>query len=369
MKNLLLSAALFTASACIGQHVYSISGTAPAAADGDTVTITKIKDNLQETVGKTTVTAGKFTFSGTAEDNGPIIVRAFPKGVRNGLVATIFTDEGKINVVLDGYDDWYNSKSIVTGTPLNDKYNALSSEKLRLCPLMDAAGKRSRNASATEKEKASAKAELDSLSNIYYRFLSDFVIENISNDAGRTAFKSSDFIFMPLPILLKTVDAIPAGLRDEPHNAERIRFAAAKQAVQPGRPFIDFQAPAPDGNIVKLSDFAGKGKYVLIDFWASWCGPCRAAMPELKELYAKYKDKGFEIVGVSLDSRKEAWLKGISDLQLPWPQMSDTKGWDAAGAGEYAVKAVPSTFLIGPDGKFIETGPSLKETLEGIFGE
>ena len=211
MKNLLLSAALFTASACMGQHVYSISGTAPAAADGDTVTITKIKDNLQETVGKTTVTAGKFTFSGTAEDNGPIIVRAFPKGVRNGLVATIFTDEGKINVVLDGYDDWYNSKSIVTGTPLNDKYNALSSEKLRLCPLMDDAGKRSRNASATEKEKASAKAELDSLSNIYYRFLSDFVIENISNDAGRTAFKSSDFIFMPLPILLKTVDAIPAG--------------------------------------------------------------------------------------------------------------------------------------------------------------
>mgnify|MGYP001042396805 FL=1 len=92
-------------------------------------------------------------------------------------------------------------------------------------------------------------------------------------------------------------------------------------------------------------------------------------MPELKELYAKYKDKGFEIVGVSLDSRKEAWLKGISDLQLPWPQMSDAKGWGAAGAGEYAVKAVPSTFLIGPDGKFIETGPSLKETLEGIFGE
>ena len=97
MKNLLLSAALFTASACMGQHVYSISGTAPAAADGDTVTITKIKDNLQETVGKTTVTAGKFTFSGTAVGRrARITVRAFPKGVRNGLVATIFTDEGRI---------------------------------------------------------------------------------------------------------------------------------------------------------------------------------------------------------------------------------------------------------------------------------
>ena len=217
-----------------------------------------------------------------------------------------------------GYDDWYNPKSIVTGTPLNDKYNALSSEKLRLCPLMDAAGKRSRNASATEKEKASAKAELDSLSNVHYRFLSDFVIENISNDAGQHSHcKAATSYSCHFLYFLKTVDAIPSGLRDEPHNAERIKFAAAKQAVQPGRPFIDFQAPAPDGNIVKLSDFAGKGKYVLIDFWASWCGPCRAAMPELKELYAKYKDKGFEIVGVSLDSRKEAWLKGISDLQLP----------------------------------------------------
>lgn len=369
MKKLLLSIAVCAASACMAQRAYTISGTAPAAADGDTITVTRIKDNQQETVGKVTVQGGKFAFSGTATDDGPLIARAFPKGVRNGLVATIFTDGEKISVIMDGYDESYNPKSIVSGTPLNDKYQALASEKVRMSPLTNNAGKRYRDPAVSPAEKAAAKAELDSLADVYYRLISDFVIENISNAAGRETFKSSDFIFMPLPILQKTVDAIPASLRDEPHNAAMIKYTAVKQSVQPGRPFIDFQAPAPDGNIVKLSDYAGKGKYVLVDFWASWCRPCRAVMPGLKKLYAKYKDKGFEIIGVSLDSGKEAWLKGISDLGLTWPQMSDTKGWGSAGAAEYAVKSIPSTFLIGPDGRFIDTGASLEVKLKDIFGE
>lgn len=148
-----------------------------------------------------------------------------------------------------------------------------------------------------------------------------------------------------------------------------IKYAATLQATEPGNPFIDIEAPTPEGDTVRLSDYAGKGKYVLVDFWASWCGPCRASIPELKELYAKYHDKGFEVIGVSLDAKKDAWLKGIADLDIPWPQMSDVKLWNSAGAKEYGIKAIPCTILIDPDGKIVERNPNIKEKLGEIFGE
>ncbi|WP_316836684.1 TlpA disulfide reductase family protein [Pedobacter nutrimenti] len=106
-----------------------------------------------------------------------------------------------------------------------------------------------------------------------------------------------------------------------------------------------------DGKIVHLSDF--KGKYVMVDFWASWCGPCRKENPNVVAAYKKYHDKGFEVLGVSLDSNKESWLKAITADGLTWTHVSDLKGWANAAAAEYGVKAVPASFLIGPDGKVV----------------
>ena len=103
-----------------------------------------------------------------------------------------------------------------------------------------------------------------------------------------------------------------------------------------------------------MSDYAGKGKVVLVDFWASWCGPCRQEMPNVVKVYNQYKDKGFEIVGVSLDQTEEAWKKGIADLGITWPQMSDLKYWQCEAAAIYGVNAIPHTVLIDKDGTIIE---------------
>ena len=107
---------------------------------------------------------------------------------------------------------------------------------------------------------------------------------------------------------------------------------------------------------MKLSDYVGKGKVVLIDFWASWCGPCRREMPNLVEAYKQYKDKNFEIVGVSLDRDLEAWKKGIADLNITWPQMSDLKYWDCEGAKLYAVSSIPHTLLVDAEGTIVARG-------------
>ena len=96
----------------------------------------------------------------------------------------------------------------------------------------------------------------------------------------------------------------------------------------------------------------GKGKLVLVDFWASWCGPCRQAMPDLIKVYTDYKGK-LEIVGVSLDENPGAWKKAIARLGITWPQMSDNKGWASPAAMQYGVHSIPHTLLIDNDGTII----------------
>ena len=128
--------------------------------------------------------------------------------------------------------------------------------------------------------------------------------------------------------------------------------------------------PNPEGDTVTLSSL--KGQYVLLDFWASWCRPCRVENPNVLNLYNKYKDKGFEIYGYSLDEDKEKWTTAIVEDNISWIQTSDLKGWGAKGSIDYGVQAIPATFLIDPDGTIIErnlTSDELAAKLAEIYGE
>ena len=121
--------------------------------------------------------------------------------------------------------------------------------------------------------------------------------------------------------------------------------------VEVGKPAPEIELPTSDGKTIKLSDY--KGKIVLVDFWASWCGPCRQENPNVVKAYNQYKDKGFTILGVSLDQKKEPWLKAIEKDQLTWSHVSDLKYWQNEVAVQYGINSIPASYLLDPNGKII----------------
>ncbi|WP_224996339.1 TlpA disulfide reductase family protein [Cesiribacter sp. SM1] len=138
--------------------------------------------------------------------------------------------------------------------------------------------------------------------------------------------------------------------------------------AQPGKPALEFSQQDTAGTAVSLASY--KGKYVLLEFWASWCGPCRHENPNLRSEYQKYKDSGFDILGVSLDDNRERWLKAIEKDSLGWMQVSDLKGWNNEVAKQYSIRAIPANFLIDPDGNIVARdlrGEALNEKLATLF--
>ncbi|GHT72627.1 hypothetical protein AGMMS50262_01890 [Bacteroidia bacterium] len=166
--------------------------------------------------------------------------------------------------------------------------------------------------------------------------------------------------------------ALLKGLSPELQNQESGK-ALAKQlqsqmATAVGAIAPDFTQKDTNNKPVHLTDF--RGKYLLIDFWASWCGPCRRENPHVVRSYQKYKDKNFEILGVSLDNNKQAWLNAIAKDQLTWPQVSDLNGWQNAVAVQYQIFSIPKNLLLDPNGVIIAKnlrGEELAAKLSGIF--
>ena len=144
------------------------------------------------------------------------------------------------------------------------------------------------------------------------------------------------------------------------------------QLRQVGKPYTDATLEAPDGQSHQLSEWCGQGKYVLIDFWASWCRPCRMEMPNVIQNYERFRDRGFEVLAVSIDDKKNAWLRGIKDFGTPFVQLSELKGRNSELTAIYGITTIPANLLVNPQGKIVAAdlrGKALTKKLEEIFND
>ncbi|MGB6036396.1 MAG: TlpA disulfide reductase family protein [Cryomorphaceae bacterium] len=288
----------------------------------------------------------------------------------------LILDSTNINVKIEGDVAKLRESYTVSGSAESERLrdllvNTLTYEK-KLDSLMTTLRS---SATSVDGEK---RAMLGNAYNETRRAYRDYLIDFINSDPGKlanfTALQRLD-MKQDLEHFITVRDALSTKLQgnyfldnlsDQIASIEnQVRL---ENLLDPGTMAPEIALPNPEGEIIKLSDL--RGNYVLIDFWASWCKPCRMENPNVVRMYNKYANENFEIFGVSLDRNKEKWLEAIAKDQLEWPHVSDLKFWESAAAELYNVRTIPFTVLVDPDGKVIATklrGAALEQKLDEIF--
>ncbi|MBX0288820.1 AhpC/TSA family protein [Hymenobacter sp. HSC-4F20] len=211
------------------------------------------------------------------------------------------------------------------------------------------------------------KARFDAFNKQIAAVIYDFIKANPSSWVSLDALMGLQMLDLPqYNVVAPLYNAFSPALKNSPQGREYGEMVQRLKVVAIGAQAPDFSQQTPDGKTISLRDY--RGKYVLVDFWASWCGPCREENPTVAKVYSEYKGRNFEVLGVSLDNeeQRDKWVKAIQDDKLSWPQVSDLKGMDNAAALSYYVHAIPQNFLIDPTGKIVAAnlkGADLKATL------
>lgn len=344
MKKLMyiLAAGTTLLAACQPGNTYKVTGTIEGLNDGDTVLIQKIEERKLVPTDTAIVANGQFEFTGTVDSTELRYVTYINNGRPAGT--TFFLEKGDINVKMSK-----DGKNEIKGTATNNTWNAYNVAMDSMYTEMREIYGSIMDTTLTEEARKERIDLLNSKEKVSMDYTTEVIKTNIENPVG-IFLLTQNYSNMEPETLESVINMVPEKYQSNQSvvNIKKELETAKKTAV--GQPFIDFEMQTPEGETVKLSDFISKNKVTLIDFWASWCGPCRAEMPNVVKAYNEYKNKGFGIVGVSLDNSADAWKKAIKDLNITWPQMSDLKGWECEGAQLYAVRGIPATFMISQEG-------------------
>lgn len=343
MKKLIVMAAVAMVAVGCGNNGYVINGQLEGAEDQ---TVYLMNENGEKS-DSTEMVAGTFTFKGEVEKPALMYLAT------ERPFAIVYIENGTIAVKGSMEDP---QSITVSGTTANDArtdFNAFQSEFM--------AGYR----------EAAIEAQ-DSLVEVYYSNIRERVAQNADNLFGVKLYLSELSYEATAAEMLEQVEKFSPEMQLTDEIVKLKELATAKANVEVGKPYIEVVQNNMEGEPVALSSVVGEGKYVLLDFWASWCGPCMREVPYLLETYEKYHDKGFEIYGVSFDRDAEAWKSAVNNKGMNWIHVSDVNYFDNQAAKDYAVRSIPSNFLIGPDGSIVAVnlrGEEVQAKIAEILGE
>ncbi|MBJ6120026.1 AhpC/TSA family protein [Pontibacter sp. BT310] len=346
-------------SATNGEDGYTIQGKLNNATAGSNIYLFEL--DKQQFVPRDTVAVGE---NGTFNFEGEIAEPSFYRVTIDQRDGVILVLDKATNVKLEADAKDLNGTSKIEGSDdsklfqeLNKMVNETQMQKMEL----EQRFMQANNEGKTEEAEA-IKKEYDALQVKIKKFLAQHPTSVVSTFGTLTLIDpATDFAFADSMSTL-----FSKNLPNSKYTSELNERLKGMRSTAVGQMAPEITLPTPDGGSASLSSL--RGKYVLIDFWASWCGPCRKENPNVVRMYNAYKDKGFEIFGVSLDQNRDKWLKAIADDKLTWPHVSDLKGWESAAAGIYNITAIPQTLLLDKEGRIIAKNLRGKE-LEAKLAE
>lgn len=372
MKKLILSVAAMASMMTVATagNGYHITGTSEGVVDGDTVYLCEMQGLFSMVpIDTAYVKNNKFEFKGEFDGLANRYILPFHKGTAIDW-ADVMLENADIEIQIfdnrEGVKE--KKKAIVKGGPANKDYEEYQKAIKPYEDAVDVPWKICMDSTSTQEAKAKAKIECDSLVKIRDNFTKKYLVDHIPSALSDMLFAYRQGLFSKAEqddILKKMGEGHHYYYYTQLMNE---RAAEAKSAI--GQKYTDLAMPDPNGKTMKLSDYVGKSKYVLVDFWASWCGPCCHEMPNVVKAYNTYHQKGFDVIGVSFDNNKEAWKKAITRLQMPWHHMSDLKGWGCAASAAYNIKAIPANILVDKKGNIVGKnlrGEDLQNKLAELF--
>lgn len=279
-----------------------------------------------------------------------------------------FVDQGDLIASLDA-DSLIYSK--VTGGPTQKDYleYKMMINKFVATQMKMQAGYTEAMQKNDQAAMESIRNEFQNLNGQFISGMKDFVKSHPKSVvSGFIVYNDMNNPAVPFEQVVEALDAIDKSIKDTRFVQLATKRVDSMKGTMIGFKATDFSQAAPDGKMIKLSDFTGK--YVLVDFWASWCGPCRMENPNVVAAFNKYKDKNFTILGVSFDSNKEKWLEAVQKDNLTWQHVSDLKGWGNEAGKIFSITSIPQNLLIDKEGKIVAKnlrGFALEEKLAELI--